>query len=168
MKRTFNKKSILLFLFFGAVFCSQAQVAGFMPLYKAEVNFHRSTGFELGLLAFNYIPKGTNFLEASISTEAIFKEDLLLIPKLNFEGGTTFTHNGLLMLVGGINLGFPTNFNKSNVVLSPKIGLSFDTLLRVYYSRNIFSNTMFQSEIGENQIGIEINIAVFQDLKIGL
>lgn len=168
MKASSKLKIILVFFCMGCIQSLEAQASGLMPLYKVGVNLHNSTGFELGLLAFNYIPKGTNFLETGISVEGIFKSDFLLIPKFNVEGGTAFSDNGLLMLVGGLNLGVPTDFKNTDIAFSPKIGVSYASIIRIYYSYNFFGNRRFQHHIAQNQIGIEINIASFHDLKIGI
>lgn len=168
MKPLLKLKLVVVFVSLSSGSVALGQERAFMPLYKVAVNFHNSTGFELGLVAFNYIPKGTNFLETGISTEGIFKSDFLLIPKFNLEGGVAFSQNGLLMIVGGMNLGFPTDFKNTDFLFSPKIGLSYGSFIRIYYSYNSFANDYFRDRIGHNQIGIEINIATFHDLKIGI
>ncbi len=139
-----------------------------MPLHKVGVNFHKSIGFELGLLAFNYVDKDINFLETSISSEIIFKSDVILIPKLNIDAGTSFGTQSLLLLVGGLNIGLPTDFKETDVAIVPKIGFSYATIIRIYYSYIFFRDGFFKDSIGQNQITIELNIAAFHDLKIGL
>lgn len=168
MKSLFKFRIVLTLLCLGSLAGANAQDAALMPLYKAGVNFHKSTGFELGLIAYSYFPKGNQFVEMGISTEGVFKSDFLLIPKLNLEGGTAFSQNGLFMLVGGVNLGLPTDFNIVDVAVSPKIGVSYGSFIRVYYSYNFFVNGDFKHHIAQNQIGIEINIATFHSIKMSI
>ncbi|HLV40508.1 hypothetical protein [Xanthomarina sp.] len=148
-------------------FFVNAQEYRFTPLYKIQVNFHKTAGLEVGLIAFNYTANKTNFLEASISTEGILTSEFLLNPKINLEGGITFRDNGLLMIVGGTNVGIPTSLIKTNFLVSPKIGLSYGTFIRLYYSYNIFIKDTFQNKISSHQMSLEINSAAFHSFKLG-
>lgn len=167
MKSLFNLRIILALVCLVSLQGLQAQESGIIPLYKAGVNFHKSTGYELGVIAFNYIPKHINFMEIGISAEGIFKSDFLFIPKLNLDGGTAIAPNSLWMLVGGVNFGLPTDFRNTDVMISPKLGMSYGSFIRIYYSYSFFANGDFQHHIGQNQIGLEINIATFHSLKMG-
>lgn len=62
----------------------------------------------------------------------------------------------------------PTNFSHNTWMLTPKLGLTAGSVIRLYYGRHIWSGESVFNRMGKYQISLELNTAAFHDFKIGL
>lgn len=169
------KSSFFHTLFIGALIVCvgvsspiQAQRAtGFMPLNRLGVSYQKAVGVDLGFGAYNLLfgRQLTHFFDISLGSEAVFANQLILVPKVNADIG--FDIIEAMTFGGGIDAGWHTDFSQGTWRFSPKAGFTAGSVIRLYYARHLYGNPQQFAHIGQHRISLEVNIAAFHNVKIG-
>lgn len=140
--------------------------AGFMFPHKLGISYQKGLAIDLGLLSYNrWSDRNTiNFYDISLGTDVYLTKPFTVAPKVSLDFGV----GDWLMFGGGVDITMPTDFSRSTWMLTPKVGLSLASLIRVYYGRHIFEKNNGFPNLGKHRVSLEINIATFHDMKIGL
>ena len=156
------KTKILTVLLCCIALGSYAQKSGFFGPHRLGVSFHRGVGIDLGLVAFNvYEDRNTfRYFDVSLGAEAYISDPFVLAPKLNFDFGFG-------LLGGGVDVSIPTDFSRSTLMVTPKVGITLGSFVRVYYGRHLFQVKNGFPDIGKHRVSLEINIAALHDAKFG-
>jgi len=168
------KSSFFRTLFIGALIVCIAispvraqRATGFMPLNRLGVSYQKAVGVDLGFGGYNLLfgRQLTHFFDISLGSEAIFAKQFVLVPKLNADVG--FDIAEALTFGGGVDAGWHTDFSHGTWRLSPKVGLTAGSVIRLYYARHLYGNRQPFVHIGQHRVSLEVNLAAFHNLKIG-
>ena len=141
---------------------SYAQRSGFLGPNRLGISYQRGVGIDLGIIAFNaYDDRPTfKYVDVSLGAEAYISDPFILAPKLNFDFGFG-------LLGGGVDVSIPTDFSRSTLMVTPKVGITLGSFVRVYYGRHLFQVKNGFPDIGKHRVSLEINIAALHDAKFG-
>ncbi|QNL50224.1 hypothetical protein H8S90_00900 [Olivibacter sp. SDN3] len=144
--------------------------SGFMPLNRLGISYQKSMGIDLGFGAYSVLfgHKKASFFDMSLGTEAVFAKQFALVPKLNIDAGVPVWMLGGLTVGGGVDVGWYTDFSTNSLRITPKMGVTAGSVIRLYYGYHAYSRMPLPEGIGRHRISLELNIAAFHDFKIGL
>ncbi len=162
---------IIWFLGFAKPVGAQApRASGMMPLNRLGVSYQKAVGVDVGFGAYNILfgRKKTSFFDVSVGAESVFAKRFALVPKVNVDAGTPIWALGGMTIGGGMDAGWYTDFSTGGIRLTPKVGVTAGSIIRLYYGYHWFDRAWRPEPIGRHRISLEVNIAAFHDFKIGL
>lgn len=157
---------VLLVIFTFATSVSAQEKSGIVYPNRFGLSYQKKLGVDIGLISFNqWNDRSTmTFYDISLGVESFIVKPFILSPKLSLDFGI----GDVISFGGGIDISLPTDFSNAVWMLTPKVGMSMASLIRVYYGRHIFQQDHDFPDLGKHRLSIEVNLAAFHDFKIGL
>lgn len=143
--------------------------SGFIPVNRLGVSYQKAIGVDLGFGAYNILfgRQKSSFFDVSLGTESIFARRFILVPKVNVDTGFPIWWLGGMTVGGGTDLGWQTDFSDGSLRLTPKVGVTAGSIIRLYYGYHLYHRKPVVDNLGRHRISLEVNIAAFHNLKIG-
>ncbi len=140
--------------------------SGIMIPNRFGLSYQEKLGVDIGLISLNQIHDRSflTFYDMSLGLEAFITEPFIVAPKINLDIGV----GGAILLGGGVDLSYPTDFSKGTWMLTPKVGLSLISAIRIYYGWNIYAQNDMFPDLGKHRVSLEINLAALHHFYIGL
>lgn len=163
-------KKQTIFLFLWLILLSHSVKAqensGFMFPSRFGLSYQQKLAVDIGLISFNQFNarSPTTFYDLSLGFESYLVKPFILAPKLSFDFGI----GDFMSFGGGMDVSLPTDFSRSTWMLTPKIGVSLSSIIRLYYGYNMFQKENSFPVLGKHRVSLEVNLAAFHDFKIGL
>src|SRR5690606_30751314 len=126
---------------------SYEQESGFLAPNRLGISFQEAVGIDLGRVAFNAYDDRDAFkyVDVSLGAEAYIADPFILAPKLNFDFG-------IGLLGGGVDVSLPTDFSRSALMVTPKVGITLASFVRVYYGRHLFHEKGGFPDLGKHRV----------------
>ncbi|PRD45483.1 hypothetical protein [Sphingobacterium haloxyli] len=140
--------------------------SGFVLLHRLGVANQNSWSVDLGLASFSwYRDSAEKLFDVSFGVESHFIKPFGIAPKVNFDMGFE-VGNSMYFITGGLDAGLLTDFSNNSFFVTPKVGFSAASIVRVYYGYHILQKPTDFPKIGNHRISLEINMAAFHNFKI--
>lgn len=163
-------KRIIWLLLMGSILIFPAlaqEKSGMMYPHRFGLSYQKkAVGIDIGLIAFNQWNDRSpmSFYDISLGVESFISNPFVMAPKLSFDFGI----GDFISFGGGLDVSLPTDFSRSTWMLTPKVGISTASIVRLYYGHHLFKENENFPHFGKHRVSLEINIAAFHDFKIGL
>lgn len=165
-----TRKKVVLFvgMMLGLATMAPAQEeTGLMYPSRFGLSYQKKAlGIDVGLISFNqWSDESTfTFYDITLGVESYVTKPFVMAPKLSLDVGI----GDILTLGGGIDLSMPTDFSRSEWILTPKVGISLASIVRIYYGHHIFKEEQLFPHYGKHRISLEVNLAAFHEFELGL
>lgn len=139
-----------------------SQVSGRVLINRLGVSYQEVIGLDLGLVSYGawLDEQRTDFVDISLGVESILAKPYIFSPKINIDWGAKAIGD-IITLGAGIDVARPTDFSKSTWMITPKVGATVGTLIRIYYGYHVMAEASVHPAIGNHRISLELNTAAF-------